>query len=193
MSKNEDFNSIKEFGLTKVFHKFTPDILMERIRHSEKVTMLIIRNATFFTKYADELKELIIKNDFKFTAVMLNPASFVPRLLTGKFGDLTEHGLTKSIKDVINNILRENIFVDLPVEKRGNIRVKLSDIFPAYSGYIFDDNEMWFSPYFFRPSRMPVPIFIFNDAARLKGNEIFLDIRAMENELTFEHDLNTIL
>ena len=193
MKKDNLDNSIVEFGLEKVFHKFSPDKLMERIRDAEQVSMLIIRNATFFKKYTEGLKDLIIHKDLKLTVIMLNPASFVPRLLTGKFGDLPEHGLTKSIKDVINNILRENIFVNLPEEKRGNLRVKLSDIFPAYSGYIFDDNEMWFSPYFFRPSRMPVSVFIFKDADKLKNNEIFLDIKAMENELTFEHDLNTML
>jgi hypothetical protein len=189
----DDYKTIADFGLSSIQSKFSIDVLIKRIEKSNDVLMLVIRNAHFFKEYSSKICKYIINRDLHLTILMLNPSSYTPHLLVTKFYDISNQGLSQSIKDVINLLIKGEIYNKLPENCKENIKVRLSEIFPVYSAYIFDDEEVWFVPYFFRPYRNPVPVFVLKGKDKIKNNEIYLDIKEMERNLTIPHDLNNAI
>ena len=176
--------TIQKFGLYSIQHTYSKEALIKRISSSNSVLMLAIRNAEFFRYYCPELRESIVKDDLHLTILMLNPSSEAIPLLVRKFRDTTEESLSNSLKEIINIFIKMEIYDKLPKNKKSNLKLRLFDQFPVYSAYVFDDEEIWFTPYYFRPYKRPSPVFILKGKDRIHQNEIYKDIRKIQTELT---------
>ena len=182
--------TIQKFGLHAIQHVFSKEALINRITSSSRVLMMIMRNAEFFRYYCPEIRERIMRNDLRLTILMLSHSSQAISLLTRKFKDASKEALSASIKDVINIFIRGQIYDKLPEKCKNNLRLHLFDQFPVYSAYIFDDEEVWFVPYYFRSFKRPVPVFVLRGRSLVQENEIYRDIKEMQDHISTPHDLN---
>ncbi|WP_319408812.1 hypothetical protein [uncultured Desulfosarcina sp.] len=170
--------NVFDYGMHNVIKVYNNNILIERIKKSKEVKMLVIRNASFFEYYSPELKDLIIHNGLKLELFFLDPESDVLPIVSKRFLDTSKNDLTDKTKYVVQYI-KNRIYDELPDDLKSNVKLSYYELYPAYSAYIFDDYEMWFVPYFFRKEKRPVPIFIFSDQTKIKSTEIYKDIIAV--------------
>lgn len=182
--------TIQKFGLHSIQDPYTKEALWNRITSSSSVLMLGIRNTEFFSYFCPEVRESIKKYNLRLTILMLDPASNAISLLTRKFPDTSIQKLSQSLRDVINTHIKGQIHDKLPKEFRNNLKLYLFDQFPVYSAYVFDDEEMWFVPYYFRCDKRLVPVFIIKGRKLLEENEIYRDIQEIEKSMSVQHDLN---
>lgn len=170
--------NVFDYGMHDVIKVYTNNKLIERIKKSKEVKMVVIRNASFFEYYSPELKDLIINNGFKLELFFLNPESDVLPVVSKRFLDASKDDLADKTKHLVQDI-KKRIYDELPDGLKGNIQLSYYELYPAYSAYLFDNHEMWFVPYFFRQEKRPVPIFIFSDQTKIESTEIYKDIEAV--------------
>jgi len=93
--------AISDYGISNVLRVFTREDLLERIKKSKNVLMLVIRNAEFFDVYCPELFELIKSNNLKMQLLFLNPNSKVLPIVARKFLSTTPEQLSARSKQVV--------------------------------------------------------------------------------------------
>ena len=184
LERIENVESISNVGLSKIEDVFQKEKLIERIKVSKKVVMFSLINHDFFNTYAPELKDLIENNGLTLNINLFNYQSDSLQVVLNRFGKNDADNLSENIKHVLAYHLKERIHDQLSPEKTNNINVKLFDRHPTYSAYLFDDEEYWFVPVFYRKERRPVPVFIFNNNSKIRNTEFYKDLCAIEESST---------
>lgn len=182
--------SISTFGLHSIQEVYSKEKLLARMSSSSSVLMIVMRSHGFFSHYCPEIREFITNNNLYLTVIMLDPESQVMSLLGSRFANMTQERLIETSGMVINGLIKDEIHDRLDEEFRGNIELRLSDRYPVYSCYLFDDEEIWLIPYFFRSERRPVPVFVFKGRELIRRNEIYKDIMAMLKDISIPRDLS---
>jgi len=54
------------------------------------------------------------------------------------------------------------------------LTVRLSDKYPLYSAYLFDNIELWYIPYHYRKNWHPIPVFVYR--RNISGLEVYKDL-----------------
>jgi hypothetical protein len=152
---------------------------------------VITRSGHFFSGNYDKLAARIEKG-FSFTVVLPNPKNpELMQLLYKKFTDAnTPDELAVSIAKVINHWLKGKIFDALGREAKPRLKVYLSDKYPLYSAYTFDQRELWYIPYQYREDTQTIPVFVMRES--FEGTEIYKDLKALIEKSKL-HDLTTMV
>ncbi len=183
--------TIQEFGLDSIQQPFSISILMDKISSSEDVLMLAVKNEAFFSTYSSRLRKQISDGDLKLTILILNPSSRIFDTFTPtKFPCDGREKESSRFKDVINELIKKQIYDKLPSVFKSNVKLYLFEEFPLYSVYVFDDEELWFIPYFYQHHPVPTPVFVFKGKQLLKNNEIYKDVQVMLREINKEYNLD---
>jgi hypothetical protein len=184
--------SIKIFGLTEVQQRFSSDGLTGRMDKSSSMLMVILRSSGFFEANYENLVSRIEAGNFSLTVVLPNPRNpELMKLLYRKFTDIKDPDrLADSIAAVIDHWLKEKIYEALGKEARARVKVYLTDKYPLYSAYTFDQRELWYIPYHYREDTQPIPVFVFGE--NFKSTEVYKDLKALIAKST-PHDLTTMV
>lgn len=184
-------DSIIKLGLNSVRENFELSHLWQRIEKANSVLSVTMRNSSFFRAYYDKILDRIIKEDAKFTFIMLDSNGKVISSVVKKFSGIDEDELRTSIQSTIDTFIKGYIFDKLPAEKKNNLIVRVFDEIPVYSAYLFDEEELWYIPFHFRHDYRPIPVFILKDSEQLKKSQLYEDLKelksdALSNEVSFE-------
>jgi hypothetical protein len=180
--------SILSSGITEIMERFSDERLSKRLAGASSAKMLVMRNDTFFRANHEELRARISGGQLRLEVVLPNPRnSNLMTLLCTKYSDLPDsQKLAASIAASANTWLREQIWQKCAPEQRSGIALRLTDNYPVFSAYLFDDKELWYIPYHHRKNWHPIPVFIY------RGNLATLEIYKDVSELfaTAKFDLN---
>lgn len=184
-------DSIVKLGLNCVKENFELSHLWQRIEKANSVLIVAMRNSSFFRMYYDKILDRIMKEDARFTVILLDPDGKVIPSVVKKFSDIDEDQLRTSIRNTIDVFIKGHIFDKLPREKENNLIVRLFDEIPVYSAYLFDEEELWYIPFHFRHDYRPIPVFILKDSERFKKSHLYEDLEelksdALSKEVPFE-------
>lgn len=170
--------SIRNSGLVEVHERFTDEKLLQRLTSAKSVKMVVMRNNSFFRAYHGELRTRIIEGKLSLDIVLPNPRNLqLTEQLYTRFSDQKSgKDLARSIGNSFDTWLRGGIWERLETEnQKTRLKVYLSDKYPLYSAYIFDENELWYIPYHHRRDWRPIPVFVF--LGQIRRLEIFADIQ----------------
>jgi hypothetical protein len=182
--------TIKEFGLTEVLSKFSPEHLDTMIRQSSNVQMLVLRSNSFFGSHYQELISRLNAGDLTLTIALPDPRNYeLMSLMSAKFtDDNTPEKLSQSILDVIDVWLKGKIYQGLNQGARDRLKVLLVQKYPLYSAYRFDRKELWYIPYHHRNDHQQLAVFVFR--RDFQTTEVYKDLSALLDEST-NHDLSS--
>jgi hypothetical protein len=171
--------SIKIFGLSEVQQRFSSDGLTGCMDQSSSVVMVILRSSGFFQANYEKIVSRMEGENFSFTVVLPNPRNAdLMNLLYRKFTDIkTPDQLADSIAAVIDHWLKEKIHDALGKDAQSRLKVYLTDKYPLYSAYTFDQRELWYIPYHYREDTQPIPVFVFRE--NFASAEIYKDLKAL--------------
>jgi hypothetical protein len=169
--------TIIDSGLTEILQRFSDELLSKRIAEAATVKMLVMRNDTFFRANHEELRARIAGGQFNLEVALPNPRNAaLMTILSTKYSDLPDaNRLGQSIADSANTWLREQIWRKCDAQQRDRFRLRLSDTYPLYSAYLFDDKELWYIPYHQRKNWHPIPVFIYR--TNVKTLELYKDLQ----------------
>lgn len=165
----------------RVERAFSNDEMLKRLSRSTSVRMLVMRSEGFFLGQASSLREWIEKRGLTVDVLLPDPnnAVLMEQLCTIYKEDA--RGLASSIAKVVN-ILRNEIH--LQISDRSRLSVSFHQSYPVYSAYLFDDEELWYFPYHYRPnSPDKAPVYVYPHSRELSICKDFKAIPALRVDL----------
>lgn len=174
--------SIIKLGLNSIRENFELSQLWQRIEKANSVLIVAMRDSSLFRMYYDKILHRIVKENAKFTIILLDPDGEVITSVVRKFSDIGEDELRTSIRNTKDTFIKSCIYDKLPEDKKGNLVLRLYDDVPVYSAYLFDEEELWYIPYHFRHDYRPIPVFILKDNEQLKGSQLYEDLNELKSD-----------
>jgi hypothetical protein len=151
---------------------YSEDKLMKRLATASSVRMLIMRSESLFRRQAALLLRWIDERGLSMEIVFPDPRNAVLMEQLQTIYNTDAKGLATSIIGVVNQV-RKDIFLRMKDQRK--LTVFFQSSYPLYSAYLFDERELWYFPYHFRPNAPDkAPLFIYPNAA---GLSIYIDFR----------------
>jgi hypothetical protein len=178
--------SIEDSGISEVFQKFNDDLLLRRLTSASSVKMLVMRNDTFFRANHEELKARIVASSLRLEVMLPDPRNAtLMAALSIRYSDLQgPQKLGDSIAASINTWLREQIWNKCTADQQRLLTVRLSDKYPLYSAYLFDNIELWYIPYHYRKNWHPIPVFVYR--RNISGLEVYKDLEELFGTASYD-------
>jgi len=157
---------------------FSDDQMLERLKSSTSVRMLVMRSESFFRKQAASLLLWMEQRRLRVEVLLPDPNNKVLMEQLQTVYNIDALALGTSIVRVVN-LLRDQIYNKLTDQRL--LSISFHQCYPVYSAYLFDEQELWYFPYHYRANAPDkAPIFIYPHATELS---VYKDFKSMPSQL----------